>query len=100
MSYTLDDIIGKCVEGKVARHVLESLEEEWILPEDIKKDLVRDLQREGIPIKFSEITVEGSSIRIAHSLNLSEESVGKLREVVEIYTKIYPENEVLYLNNK
>lgn len=95
MKFRAEDLIGKCIEGRAARDVIRSIEEDIPDALSVRAHLIKDLRSAGLSLSNREVVAERTCIKIATTEELTEESRSILRSVCDTYARTYPEIEVL-----
>lgn len=95
MKYDVEELISKCVQGKIAQDILRSIEEELPDANSLRKSLVTDFNRIGIPIKLSDVLVESMCIKVSVSEKIMSARSSDVMSIADTYSRTYPEIEVL-----
>jgi hypothetical protein len=95
MKYDINDLITKCVEGRAARDVIRSLEEELPDVQSVRSQLLKDCRSAGVVLEGHDVTVEGTQIRVHPRTSLRESSRRALMSICDAYLRTYPEVDVL-----
>lgn len=90
-----EDLINKCVEGRAAKDVIRSLEEETLDPKSVRLHILRDFRLAGVPLNSRDVTVESACIKIDASRRMHENSRSNLMRICDVYSRTYPEINVL-----
>lgn len=95
MRYRVEDLINKCVEGRAARDIVKSIEEELPDASDVRMHLLKDLNRLGVRIPPSDVQAEDACIKVSIDKSLMENRGAEVMGIAETYSRTYPEVEVL-----
>lgn len=95
MKYDAEDLISKCVQGRAARDVLRSIEEEIPDTNSLRMNLLKDLNRVGIRIKSSDIIADKTCIKVSVDEELMTSRCSEIMQIADAYSRTYHEIEVL-----
>ena len=90
-----EDLINKCIEGRAARDVIRSIEEEIPDVQSVRMHLLNDSRLAGVPLDSRDVIVEDACIKLVGLDELSEDSRSIIMRICDTYSRTYPEINVL-----
>ena len=93
--YNIDELITKCIEGRAARDVIRSLEEELPDTQSLRAQLLNDCRAAGIVLGGHEVIAESTQLKVIPRKPLKENTRRILMNICDTYLRTYPEIDVL-----
>lgn len=90
-----ESLIGKCIEGRTAKDVIRSIEEEAPDVSRVRSQLIRDFRNAQVILDPRSVVAESTCIKIVSTVGLDEDSRSILMNICDVYSRTYPEVEVL-----
>jgi len=95
MKRRVEGVISDRTRGMSARDLLSMLEADTPDTRIVRAQLLKDLHSVGVDLDPSEVTAEGTCIKVQVSRALSEDTRSVLLGVCDTYSRTYPEIELL-----
>lgn len=89
------DLISKCMEGGAPHDIIQSIEEELPDTRSIRLHIIKDLKSRRIRVEANCVKADESTICIQLSESVHASRKGELLNLVDVYSRTYPEVDVV-----